>query len=79
MMEMTPPKTAGKAPAGGALASGGREGLEADQRILKQKKQFENLLRQYRMDLKLQETKRQQDLRRAEKIALREERIQQMK
>ena len=31
------------------------------------------------MDLKLQETKRQQDLRRAEKIALREERIQQMK
>ena len=31
------------------------------------------------MDLKLQETKRQQDLRRAEKIALREEKIQQMK
>lgn len=31
------------------------------------------------MDLKLQETKRQQDLRRAEKIAMREEKIQQMK
>ena len=63
----------------GALTSGGRDSLDADQRILKQKKQFENLLRQYRMDLKLQETKRQQDLRRAEKIALREEKIQQMR
>lgn len=63
----------------GAIAAGGRESLEADQRILKQKKQFENLLRQYRMDLKMQETKRQQDLRRAEKIAFREEKIQQMK
>lgn len=31
------------------------------------------------MDLKIQETKRQQDLRRAEKIAAREEKIQQMK
>ena len=59
----------------GALASGGRDSLEADQRILKQKKQFENLLRQYRMDMKIQETKRQQDLRRAEKVALREEKI----
>ena len=75
----SPQRTAAKVTAGGALASGGREGLEADQRILKQKKQFENLLRQYRMDLKMQETKRQQDLRRAEKIALREEKIQQMK
>ena len=31
------------------------------------------------MDLKIQETKRQQDLKRAEKIAAREEKIQQMK
>lgn len=31
------------------------------------------------MDLKLQETKRQQDLRRAEKIAAREEKISQMR
>ena len=37
---------------------GARDSLEADQRIMKQKKQFENLLKQYRMDLKLQETKR---------------------
>lgn len=58
---------------------GAKESLEADQRIMKQKKQFENLLKQYRMDLKLQETKRQQDLRRAEKIAAREEKIQQMR
>ena len=58
---------------------GARDSLEADQRIMKQKKQFENLLKQYRMDLKLQETKRQQDLRRAEKIAAREEKIQQMR
>jgi len=66
---------AGK-PAGPPTAGpGGKESVEADQRILKQKKQFESLLKQYRMDLKLQETKRQQDLRRAEKIALREDKI----
>ena len=66
---------AGKLGGPSAAGPGGKESIEADQRILKQKKQFENLLKQYRMDLKLQETKRQQDLRRAEKIALREEKI----
>ena len=57
----------------------GKDGIEADQRILKQKKQFENLLKQYKMDLKLQENKRQQDLKRAEKIQMRDEKIRRIK
>lgn len=54
-------------------------GIKADQRILKQKKQFEALLKQYKLDKKIRDNKRQQDIRRAEKMAAREEKIQHIK
>jgi len=54
-------------------------GIEADQRILKQKKQFETLLRQYKMDRKVQNVKRLQTKARAQKMALRDDKIKAIK
>lgn len=54
-------------------------GIDADQRIIKQKKQFETLLKQYKMDKKVQEAKRQQLQQRADKMALRDDKIKAIK
>lgn len=74
-------------PSPGRTASGGIPGvpkadlanLETDERIKKQKQQFEALLKQYKMDQRKQETKRRNDIKRAEKIAVRDEKIKNIK
>lgn len=54
-------------------------GVKADARILKQKRQFEALLRQHKLDQKVLEAKRLQHQERAAKMAARDERIKAIK
>ena len=53
--------------------------VHTDQRILKQKKQFASLLKQYHMDRKQQEYKRHLQQKRSEKMAVRDEKIKAIK
>jgi anti-sigma regulatory factor (Ser/Thr protein kinase) len=48
---------------------------QTDQRIKKQRLQFENLLKQYRQDMKVKESRKMKDQRRLEKVAMRDEKI----
>ena len=59
----SPGKSKSNSPIRGSAAAGGPSaaeaaGIKTDARILKQKRQFEALLRQHKMDAKVQEAKR---------------------
>lgn len=69
-------KAAGGTQRSAALSKADLHGVETDQRIQKQRQQFETLLKQYKMDMKVQENKRQLDQKRANKMAQRDEKIQ---
>ena len=53
--------------------------VETDERIKKQKQQFEQLLKQYKTDIKMKEQKKIQNDKRAQKVAQRDEKIKLIK
>lgn len=61
------------------VASKNSGNIETDQRIMKQKQQFESLLKQYKMDQRKKENKRMNDIKKQEKIAARDEKIRAIK
>lgn len=53
--------------------------VETDNRIKKQKQQFEQLLKEYQKDIRKEENRRMHDQRRQHKIAQRDEKIKAIK